>query len=195
MIENEHYSKAVQRNFYEVVNALHERQVLISLEEYVEKNGTISYCGSFFQISRDALFNDMMAHIIKVLDSNKRSASFWYILKINKEKIKDCKSYSEDKIKFLEDLKCKLKPVRNETHFHIGKDGVLDPKAVWSKAGITGNELGQGIDYLLDMLLELHNSVLGGNLSRHNLIYTGEDFLQLLELARVNDLITVFKKS
>lgn len=191
MMENKRYSKAVKRNFVEVVNALHERQVLISMEEYIRKNGRIYYYGgSFLAISMNALFNDMISHIIKVLDGNKRSASFWYILEINKGKIENCKSCSEDKIKFLEELKHKLKIVRDKTHFHIDEDGVLDPAAIWSKVDVTGNELGKGIDYLLDILLELHNSVSGGNLSRNNLLYTGEDFLQLLELARVNDLIT-----
>lgn len=194
MLKNERYPKAVYRNLCEVVNALHERQVLISLEEYIKKNGKIFYYGgSFLHIARDALFNDMIAHIIKVLDRNRDSTGFWYIFKTDKGMIKNCESYSESKIKFLDELAPKLKIVRDKSHFHIDKNGVLDPKAVWSEAGITGDELGKGVDYLLDILLEVNNKVRGCTLSRNNYIYTGEDFFQLLELARTNGIIEVFE--
>ena len=194
MSSSQRFSQAIYRNFCEVANAMHERQALISLEDYRKKNGSIYYHGgNFFEIAQKALFNDMISHIIKVLDSDVRSASFWYILRVGRKTIESCNSYSEEKIKFLENLNPKLKIVRDKTHFHIDEDGVLSPENIWSKAGITGNELGRGIDYLFDVLLEMRNKVLGGSLSRGNFIYEGEDVFKLLELARINGIIQVFK--
>ena len=76
------YIKATERNFTEIANAIQKRQVLVIVEEYTKTNGNIYFSGmSFFELATRALFNDVIAHMIKVLNFNEESTTFWYILK------------------------------------------------------------------------------------------------------------------
>ena len=189
------YIKAIARNFNEIASAIQKRQVLVTVEEYVKENGRIFFNGaSFFDLAVKALFNDVMSHLIKVLDANKDSATFWYIFQNEQNQILTLRSYSEEKISFLQDLSEKLKHVRDKTHFHIDKQDVIDPKRIWEKAGISGNDLGRGLEYLFDMLLELKNLIRKENMTKDNYFYDGCDVSKLLDFAKKEGLIEVHAK-
>lgn len=186
--------RTVERNFIEIANAIQKRQALVAVEEYTQRNGNIYFSGtSFLELAFRALFNDTIAHAIKVLDFNKKSATFWYILKNRQEQIASLKSYSQEKILFLQDLGQKLKPIRDKTHFHIDKQGVLDPEKIWQEAGISGDKLGKGLEYLFDMLFEIRNSIRKENMTKNNYSYDGSDVIKLLDLAEAEGLINVQK--
>jgi len=50
----------------------------------------------------------------------------------------------------------RFKGIRDQTHFHIDRDAVIDTKVVWDDAGITGNELGWVLDSVFTILSEIH---------------------------------------
>jgi len=190
------YIKAIARNFNEIANAIQKRQVLVTVEEYAKKNGRIFFYGaSFFDLAVKALFNDVMAHLIKVLDANKDSATFWYVFQNGQNQIVALRSYSKEKISFLQDLSEKVKHVRDKTHFHIDKEGVINPEVIWEEAGISGNDLGRGLEYLFDVLLELKNLIRKENMTKDNYFYDGCDVAKLLDLAKKEGLIDVHHQS
>ncbi|MBL7197222.1 MAG: hypothetical protein ISS47_03915 [Candidatus Omnitrophica bacterium] len=189
MIEENRYRNAIKRNLYEVAYALLEYSTLRILNEYNKKEGIYVTGEGFFNISYRALFNDMVAHSIKVLDKDRKSATFWYILKTDKAKAENLRLYSKEKIKSLRNLASKLKTIRNKTHFHIDKEGVVDPKMIWGNANIKGRELEESLHYLFSILNELHKAVFNKNFLYQPEDYDGTDLIKLLELAKSENLI------
>lgn len=188
------YIRAIQRNFNEIANALQRWQALVVFDEYIRLNGKVTYQGiSFFELSYHSLFNDVISHMIKVLDLNKDSATFWYIKKNQQIELGSLKSYTKEKISFLESLAKKLKQIRDKTHFHIDLQGVFDHKQIWDDAGISGKELGAGVEYLFDMLFELRNLIFNENMSKIQYSYHGDDLKTLLSLANEKGLISLLK--
>ena len=98
----------------------------------------------------------MVAHMIKVLDQDSQSATFWYIFRTKSKDVKDF--IKENNIDFMSiyDLAEKLKIVRNKTHFHIDKKRVRDPKEVWADADISYDEMVGNMDALYSILNYLH---------------------------------------
>ena len=184
---NKRYFKAIKRNLFEIAHALLERKALISIEKYNKKHGI--YGENFFSISYRALFNDMVAHSIKVLDEDRESATFWYIFRADMTKLKKLSSYSEEKMKFLRKLASRFKIIRDKTHFHIDKKGVLGPAFIWKNAGIKGRELGGALRYLWDLLNELHGVVFKDNFPHQIDFYDGKDVLKILMLSRRKNLV------
>ena len=88
-----------------------------------------------------ALFNDYIARCIKVLEDRGGAASFWYIYKTNQGPLDKAALELGIDITELAGMSAKLKHVRDKTHFHIDRDGVLDPKVVWRDADIKGRAL------------------------------------------------------
>jgi hypothetical protein len=181
------YNRSLSRNLYEVAHALYERQALIAVEQFIEREEILGE--NFFSISYRALFNDMIAHAIKVLDEDERSATFWTLLRADETRLRRLKAYSDEKISFLKGLWEKLRIVRNKTHFHIDQLGVLDPKGVWAAADIKGNELGAGLEYLWELLTDLYQDVHGRPFPHPVKSYDGKDVLELLTYAKSKELV------
>ena len=76
----EKYKHALNRNLNEVRNAWFEWRTLLAIESVHYPFPELS----FFYITHSALFNCAMGHLMKVLDANKDSASFWFIYEKNK---------------------------------------------------------------------------------------------------------------
>lgn len=88
-----------------------------------------------------------MSHAIKVFEQSSKVASFWYLYRTDPGPIDGYArliAYDTGKLQIVAD---KLRTIRNGSHFHIDKAGVLDPKVVWSGAAVTGKELGDAIDF------------------------------------------------
>lgn len=183
MLTDETHKRAITRNLHELANARLERCILISFDHYLEANGVYHYGENFFTITERALFNCMIGHAIKVLDRNKDSATFWAIFDSAPDKIKNRNCFQTEKLRFLDKLTEKLKIVRDKTHFHIDKNGVLNPQAIWEEAGITGDEFGEGLEYTWSILRELHSVELGRQFHDPCERYNGEDVVQMLESA------------
>mgnify|MGYP001611617354 CR=1 FL=1 len=149
---DETYHSALKRNLNEVVIAK------LEFEAYREIGNKVllNFPNSFFWLSGTALFNDMMAHMIKVFDRDAQSATFWYIFRCKSKDIK--KFIKENNIDFMSiyDFAEKLKQVRDKTHFHIDKKGVKNPAGIWKSADISYNELKANIDAVYKILNYLH---------------------------------------
>jgi hypothetical protein len=61
----------------------------------------------------------------------------------------------------ISDVASALKHVRDKTHFHIDRDGVLDPKQIWRDAGLTGRRLSDAMDCVWRMLNEVQRNIGG----------------------------------
>ena len=131
---NDRHSRGLTRNIHEVRSLLSERNAINKLIELYPSPGY-----DFFRFSYYALYNDMIAHAIKVLDQHKDSSSFWFIYGSHQEKIDQILAEHNCSIGDIELLSSKLKNIRDKTHFHIDQRAVIDPKKVWKDADITGD--------------------------------------------------------
>lgn len=151
-MSNDTYQAALKRNLNELVIAKLEFEAYREIGDKL----LLNFFDSFFTLSQDALFNDMVAHMIKVLDRNAQSTTFWYIFRCKSNDVKEF--IKEKNIDFMSiyDLAEKFKIVRDKTHFHIDKKGVKDPKAVWSVTDITDDELEENMNAIYKILNYLH---------------------------------------
>lgn len=178
------FYRALLRNLHEITRAILERNALIGLEAAESNHGV-----DFFRLSYDALFNDMIAHAIKVLDKDPQSATFWYLYRCEKGAIDSFARQRSYDIKSLELLADRIKHIRDKTHFHIDKKGVFDPSDVWNTAGITGNELGQALETVLDILQHLHEIHLRKKFPIPE--YDGSDATRIISAAQKEGIIAV----
>lgn len=142
MEESSRYDSALKRNLAELQKVLLIRATLLGIEKHKYTTKV------FTRVIRDALHNDHMSHAIKVLEQSSKAASFWYLYRADPRPIdKYAREVGYD-IANLQIVADKLKAIRNGSHFHIDKTGVLDPEVVWSGAALTGKELGAAIDFV-----------------------------------------------
>lgn len=151
-MDNKTYHAALKRNLNELVIA----ELEFDAYREIGNKLLLNFPDSFFWITQTALFNDMVAHMIKVLDQNSQSATFWYIFRY---KSKEAKEFiKKEHINFMEiyDIAEKLKVVRDKTHFHIDKKGVKKPKLIWSAADLTYDDLQKNMEAVYKILNHLH---------------------------------------
>jgi hypothetical protein len=144
--------RAIERNLAELQRAILNRTTLVGLED-----AGVSHL--FLKLAYYALFSDYVAHCIKVFETRKQAASFWYIYRTNRKPIDAFARRNKISIKALETVSEKLKHIREKTHFHIDETGALDPKAVWHEADLKGKELSRAVDSAWDILTELQQSL------------------------------------
>lgn len=152
-MQNQRYNKAIERNLAELQRAILIRTTLLGFER---ESGVTSL---FLKMSYFALFNDYIAHCIKVFEQSKQSASFWYIYRTNQPPINEYTSKKNIDISELEDISNRLKRIRDQTHFHIDSTGVLDTHEVWRVAGLTGKRLSDGVNAVWSILDHLQKSL------------------------------------
>lgn len=140
------YDAAISRNLAELQRALLNRRAMVAIETI----GGIS--NSVLKVVYFALFNDYVAHCIKVFERSSGAASFWYIYDTNQKPLNEYARNHRIDICSFEPLTEKLKHVRDKTHFHIDRDGVLDPHAVWDEAGLNGQQLADAVDHAWELL-------------------------------------------
>lgn len=152
-MQSPRYKRAIERNLAELQRAILNRTTLLGFEE------ANSISQLFLKLVYYALFNDYVAHCIKVFDRNRQSASFWYIHRTNQKPITAYARRHKISIAALARVSNKLKRIRDLTHFHIDTEGVLDPKAVWREADLSGKELSNAVDAAWTILRHLGSSV------------------------------------
>lgn len=143
------YQRAIDRNLAELQRAILNRTTLLGLEDA----GGLS--SIFLQLTYNALFNDYISHCIKVFDLGRQTASFWYIYRTDEKPITASAKRNRIDIEALERVSSKLKHIRDKTHFHIDSEAVIEPKAIWRSAGLSGKELSKAVDAAWVMLKEL----------------------------------------
>ena len=117
----------------------------------------------FLRLASDALKNDMMSHLMRVLDKTKSTGSFWYIYKREKEEINAI--VEEHKIDFasLEKLadKNRLNHIRNKSHFHIDKSYAYNQQDVWKEADVSSEQIKYALESILLILGALFKKFTG----------------------------------
>ncbi len=140
------YEAALERNLAELERAILNRRAMVAMESA----GGIS--NIHLKVIYFALFNDYIARCIKVFERSKGAASFWYIYDTNQKPINEFAGKNHIDLAVFEWLTPKLKHVRDKTHFHIDREGVLDPHAVWREADVNGKELATAVDHMWALL-------------------------------------------
>lgn len=175
-------SAAIVRSLREIGLARCERAAIGGMVAANTEHGW-----AFFRIAEMALFNDMLAHAIKVLDRNSQSAGFWYVFRCLEPTLRPALEGMGVVLEEIERLAGRLRNVRNQTHFHIDRDAVREPSAVWRQASITANELARVLDAVWQVLLHAHRVNLGADFEAP--VYDGSDITQILVAAEAQRLL------
>lgn len=77
------YDAALERNLAETSNAVLKRRALIGLHSADSSHGL-----DFFQVAAHALYNDLIAHSVRVLDRHPDAASLWYLLRCDEASVR-----------------------------------------------------------------------------------------------------------
>ena len=151
-MDESRYNAAVERNLAELQRALLNRRAMVA----VESIGSVT--NFILKVLYYALFNDYISHCIKVFERSSGAASFWYIYDTNQKPLNIYAKAHNIDIAAFQVLTEKLAHVRNKTHFHIDREGVLDPQAAWREADINGAVLAAAVDAVWALLNDLQRS-------------------------------------
>jgi len=170
------FHRAIKRNINEVGRAILNRKALVGLE-----SAKTYHVVDFIQSAYWALFNDMFAHAMKVLDYRKGNASFWYIYRCKEKELNQFIIKQGIDLGRIEATSKSLLHIRDKTHFHIDRDGVKNPKQVWHDAGVKGNQLAAVIDDLWVILNHLYEVEFGEKFQIPD--YDGSDATEIAKFA------------
>ena len=140
------------------------------------------YPNEFLGLCSMALFNDMVAHLIKVLEDNSKALTFWSIRSRNKKQINEILKKSGCNLSFLKHMSEKLRDIRNRTHFHIDSENVSSPKDVWGKANLKNSDIKKTIVILLEILGCLYREQV--STSEPFLSYDGKDAPKIIRIVQ-----------
>jgi hypothetical protein len=116
----------------------------------------------FIRLARLAMFDQMFAHVIKVLSIQAEEKGLWYLINQRKHFVQNLLPEHRCLIKPLRKMaENRLRLIRNKTHFHLDERRVLDAPGVWKEAAIYWGELAETIDASLQLLCLLHKEIRG----------------------------------
>lgn len=146
------YEATVRRTFYEIEMARLEREAWVGIasEPYSYRTP------DFFTIAYHALFDDSLSRIIRVLDRNPKSATFWRLRKQKKRKIESYAKANAIDLGEIEDLADKLKIIRDKVHFHIDWQEVPNFQKPFRDANISEQVFDRVLDNLSSILSYLY---------------------------------------
>jgi len=178
MLDEKKYREALQRNYSEVTFAHHE---YFAYTKMWQDSPTI-YPNEFLGLCSMALFNDMVAHLIKVLERGGKALTFWNIRRRNSKQIDEILKKSGCDLSFLKHMSKKLRYIRNRTHFHIDRENVSSPKDVWKKASLKESDIEKTIVLLLEIFGCLYREQV--STSEPFLSYDGKDAPKIIRIVQ-----------
>lgn len=134
----------------------------------------------FFRVSLNALKDARLIRLIRVLENDSQTASFWYLFKANEKLMKKAAKKTGFDIDLARDLSERFLGIRNKTFVHIDKDRVFDPSQLYKEADIKHKDIDDFINGLWKLMQELHIEVIGKEIECDT--YTGEDIKYLADL-------------
>lgn len=134
----------------------------------------------FFRVSLNALKDARLIRLIRVLEDDSQTASFWYLFRANEKIMKKVAKKTGFDIDLATDLSKRFLGIRNKTFVHIDKDRVFDPSELYKEADITHQSIDDFINGLWSLMQELHIEVFGKEIECD--AYTGEDIKYLAGL-------------
>lgn len=136
----------------------------------------------FFRVSLNALKDARLIRLIRALEDDSRTASFWYLVRSNEKLLQECASQAGLDLAALRTLATKLRGIRDKTFVHVDREGVFDPPQYYNAADISHDDVKAAIEGLWSTMRALHVAVLGEDVEHD--VYTGSD---IRELARLRD--------
>lgn len=127
--------KSLERTLKELNNCILKRRAFNKLISLNSAHGL-----DFFTVCHAALQNDIYAGAHRALDKHQDSAAFWYIKNIAPKRIESAAKEAKVSIPEIERLAEKLKPIRDQVHFHVDRSTLDNPSKPWKEADLTGNE-------------------------------------------------------
>lgn len=134
----------------------------------------------FFRVSMNALKDARLIRLIRALEDDSQTASFWYLLKANAPLVKKAAKAGGLNLTKLKQAADALKDIRNKTFVHIDKDGVFDPQQYYQKAGLKHADLAALIESLWQTMRWLYKHDFGEDVPHDE--YDGKDIKKLADL-------------
>jgi len=134
----------------------------------------------FFRVSLNALKDARLIRLIRALEDDSKTASFWYLLKCNERLVSSAAKQSGLDLIELRKIADGLVGVRNKTFVHIDKDGVFDPQSYYDAAGLTYDQIDRTVRGFWKTMRKLHFDVFGEEILGDD--YSGHDIRKLAEL-------------
>jgi hypothetical protein len=145
--------RAIVRNLYECADAILMRQI-----DHLIRTRVLYHGGNFMYLADRAFFLGTMAHFVKVLEiHNSRTHSFCWLYGRNKVEVDAFAKRRNYDMTRLCSLAERARDVRNKTLFHIDRHGLLNPRAIWQQANISGSDVGQALEIVWHCLQHLHH--------------------------------------
>jgi hypothetical protein len=135
---SDQFNAALTRNLAELQRAIVNLETMTGIEEAA--GGSLA--SRFLEICYKALFNDYVAHCCKAFEHRSdRVATFWTIREQSEGLVDEVATREDIDMASIEAVSIKLKAIRDKTHFHIDRAGMLDTRSVWKEAGLKRSEL------------------------------------------------------
>lgn len=115
----------------------------------------------FFRVALNALKDARLIRLIRVLEDDSQTASFWYLLRCNTPQVERASKKVGLDLVELRVVAAALKGIRDKTFVHIDKDGVFDPQDLYKAAGLTYDQVDRIIRSLWNTMNNLHAEVFG----------------------------------
>ncbi|MDF3036666.1 MAG: hypothetical protein K0S28_1940 [Paucimonas sp.] len=115
----------------------------------------------FFRVALNAMKDARLSRLIRVLEDDSQTASFWYLLKCNTPQVDRASKKAKLDLVELKAVAASLKGIRDKTFVHIDKDGVFEPQALYKAAGLTYEQIDRIIRSLWGTMNNLHMEVFG----------------------------------
>ena len=134
----------------------------------------------FFRVSLNSLKDARLIRLIRVLEDDSRTASFWYLMKSDSSRVQRAAKKAKADLKHLADVSTRLRGIRDNTFVHIDKTAVFNPDQLYRSAGLTHTDLEKAIGDLWSTIGALHQDVFKQELNADD--YSGEDIAWLASL-------------
>lgn len=151
---NSAYNNGLIRVYYEIIcaynsfNAYNDLNQLVN-EEAVSPNEFLAQC-------YNALFDNCLSHLVKVVVHNSMSYTFQNVIKHDRQKIQSLLLQNKVTMDFYKELQDKLRKLRNKQLVHIDKEYLNDPNKIWSEIQITGDDLKTLITGIYKVIKQLY---------------------------------------
>ncbi len=134
----------------------------------------------FFRVSLNALKDARLIRLMRALEDDSQTASFWYLLKSNGRLVTNAAKERGLDLVEMKKVADALVGIRNKTFVHIDKDGVFDPQSYYDAAGITYDQIDRTVRGLWNTMRKLHQEVFGEEVQGDD--YNGSDIRKLADL-------------
>ena len=156
---------------------LHRYQISLDKLKSQEVVGT-----DFFRVAFIALQDARLVRLIRLLDENSRTASFWYLHRVNRHLVDSAALSAGLDLCRLKDISAKLRTIRNGTFIHIDKHHVFEPQTLYQEAAIEVQDISSVGGKLFETMKEIHRVAFDRDFEYDE--YDGSD---IAVLARLRD--------